>query len=119
MKSEYFYCPRCKTQMKKSPAVWMMGEAENFISLGVDSTTTCPACGCTIDVKSMSDGKYDRLPLTAGDVLNLATIGGVIAGIVVLMQFDFGLWTALGLSATALIAVRVTWSLLRRLAAKR
>ncbi len=103
MKSEYFFCPHCRSKLQKSAAAFVMGEVKYGIALGERTpTVTCPACGKAIDSKAMIEGKYDN---TGGwtEILGcFAWIGGTGY---LMIAHELGFWTALGISTGVLIVL--------------
>lgn len=102
MKSEYFFCPHCRTKLQKSAAAFVMGEAKNAIVMGgMASSVTCPACGGAIDSQAMIAGKYD--PPKASWVETLIFFLWIGATIFLMVQFDFGFWSAIGIATGGIV----------------
>jgi rubredoxin len=64
MPSEYFYCPQCRRQLKKSAQAYVLGEMFSGGGSGImmgdmPPNVTCPGCGAAIDAEKMIRGEYD------------------------------------------------------------
>src|SRR4051794_19017681 len=110
MKSEYFLCPHCRTQLRKSAAASVLGEAGGFAVMGGTPTVPCPACGQAIDTLKMIEGKYDESQWA--EIGNALALVVWLFGTVILMMAGYGFWTSLGLSFAAGIGIVIVFSLL-------
>ncbi|MHC4914488.1 MAG: hypothetical protein ACYTGB_03270 [Planctomycetota bacterium] len=101
-KNEQMRCPHCGTTMQKSPAAWVMGEA-NIPTAGLPETTPCPACGRGISVEKMVRGEYDadRGSWLGGAFFLVWFVGSIAISV----QFDLGFWASVGLGLIPAAAV--------------
>lgn len=101
MKSETFRCPHCGTQLDKSAAAWVMGEADiPTDGSGIPSNVSCPACGGAISTEAMVRGKYDDKPNVFGPVFFiLGIILSFFVPIIAEARYgkDIGFWGAVGI----------------------
>ena len=117
MKSEYFYCPRCKTKLKKSAAAFVLGEAGRSAAAASQLPfATCPACGADIDTKAMVEGKLDGSGGGCAEATGcLVWLGGVIY---LTSAHEFGFWAAVGIATGAALVLALLVLLVTKLFGK-
>jgi hypothetical protein len=99
MKSETFFCPHCRSQLKKSAQAWVLGEVQDtpgatYVGIGERAqTVTCPACGGAIDSAAMIAGKYDGGG-GAGAEGAAGCLVGVVAILLLIFAFEVRVWIA-------------------------
>jgi hypothetical protein len=107
MKSEYFHCPHCRTQLKKSAAAWVLGEAGGYVA--GSPPISCPACRRSLDAQALIDGKYDESAWS--EIGTLVFLLLLLIGTPLQMMAGRGFWVSLGSSFAAGLAVVVLLAL--------
>jgi rubredoxin len=95
MPEESFFCPHCRSRVKKSAQAYIMGESmttkgAHFIAFGqMPDTMRCPSCGHDIDYKKMIMGEYDARVggSSRGGAIRFIVLAGLAALVVYFIWF--------------------------------
>lgn len=86
MASENIVCPQCKTVLKKTAQMYVLGEISqaggSYIASGSSETVPCGVCRFQFRIQDIIEGKYDPAPPSMAGCFVLIVVAAAIAVLV-------------------------------------